>query len=259
MLGKDVLMEDIDIDQWRNAQDLLLESSKEKRRIIVLHDRGVVRKCEHTDGIPVIGAPDCITDAPAQARTLYEQNAGKVDFVAIFERSAFDEYFSRMQQSWVADEPLDSFVHRSYALLDEYPDTMVTYPGPAKQMLGLQYRFGVSRNEAIVLANRWLKPDSSLLLGVYDDGRLWASLVMTFDANMTMVELTTVDSERVDVNGGLGEVTARAMGWMTEHHRSEAVALVWTREAFEKFRAARNKELAVAESIADGTAMASHS
>ena len=136
---------------------------------------------------------------------------------------------------------------------------MVTYPGPAKQMLGLQYRFGVSRNEAIVLANRWLKPDSSLLLGVYDDGRLWASLVMTFDANMTMVELTTVDSERVYVNGGLGEVTARAMGWMTEHHRSEAVALVWTREAFEKFRAARNKELAVAESIADGTAMASHS
>ncbi len=39
MLGKDVLMEDIDIDQWRNAQDLL-ESAKEKKRIIVLHDNG---------------------------------------------------------------------------------------------------------------------------------------------------------------------------------------------------------------------------
>ena len=57
MLGKDVLMEDIDIDQWRNAQDLLLESSKEKRRIIVLHDNGVVRKCEHTDGIEIVGKP----------------------------------------------------------------------------------------------------------------------------------------------------------------------------------------------------------
>ena len=34
MLGKDVLMEDIDIDQWRNAQDLLLESAKEKKRKI---------------------------------------------------------------------------------------------------------------------------------------------------------------------------------------------------------------------------------
>ena len=256
MLGKDVLMEDIDIDQWRNAQDLLLESAKEKKRIIVLHDNGVVRKCEHTDGLPVAGAPASITDAQKQAKELYEQNADNVDFVAIFERSAFDEYFSRMQQSWVADEPLDSFIHRTYALLDEYPDTMVTYPGPAKEVLGLHYRFGVTRNEAIVLANRWVQPESSLLLGVYDDGGLWASLVMTFDAELTMVELTTVDAERVDIKGDLGEVTSRAMEWMTKHHRSDATALVWTRDAFEQFRTAKNKELAVAKVLAEGTAVA---
>ena len=259
MFGKDVLMEDIDIDQWRNAQDLLLESSKEKRRIIILHDNGVIRKCEHTDGLPVNEAPTEITDAPAQAKAVYEANKDDVDFVAIFERSAFDEYFSRMQQSWVANEPLDSFVHRTYALLDDYPTTMVTYPGPARNTLGLQYRFGVSRNEAIVLANRWLHPDSSLLLGVYDEGGIWASLVMSFDSELTIVELTTIDAERVDVHGDLGEVTARAMEWMIENHRPDAAALVWTREAFEKFREAKNKELAVAAALANGTAVALHS
>ena len=255
MLGKDVLMEDIDIDQWRNAQDLLLESSTEQRRIIGLHDNGAVRKCEHTDGFEIVGKPTEITDAPTQAKELYENNKDNVDFVAIFERRAFDEYFSRMQQSWVADEPLDSFVHRTYALLDEYPTTMVTYPGPARETLGLQYRFGVTRNEAIVLANRWVRPNSSLLLGVYDEGGIWASLVMSFDSELTMVELTTVDAERVDVKGDLGEVTARAMEWMIENHRPDAAALVWTREAFDKFREAKNKELAVAAALANGAAV----
>lgn len=36
------------------------------------------------------------------------------------------------------------------------------------------------------------------------------------------------------------------MEWMIENHRPDAAALVWTREAFDKFREAKNKELAVA-------------
>lgn len=119
----------------------------------------------------------------------------------------------------------------------------------------MQYRFGVTRNEAIVLANRWVRPNSSLLLGVYDEGGIWASLVMSFDSELTMVELTTVDAERVDVKGDLGEVTARAMEWMIENHRPDAAALVWTREAFDKFREAKNKELAVAAALANGAAV----
>lgn len=255
MLGKDVLMEDIDIDQWRNAQDLLLESSKEKKRIIVLHDNGVIRKCAHTDGLPVNAAPTTITDAPAQAKALYEANADAVDFVAIFERHAFDEYFSRIQNSWIADEPLDSFISRTYELLDQYPDTMVTYPGPAKRELGLQWNFGMSRNEGIVLADKWAQPESSVLLGVYDEGKLWASLVITFDQDMTITELTTVDAERVNIEGDMGEVTARAFDWMRDTHLRRASALVWTRDGFEKFRKAPNKELAVVAELASGEAV----
>jgi hypothetical protein len=255
MLGKDLVMEDIDVDQWRNAQDLLLESAKEKRRIVILHDNGVIRKCGHTEGIPIVGAPTSITDAQSQAHALYEANKDSVDFVAIFERHAFDEYFSRMQASWVADEPLDSFVSRQYGLLDSYPDTMVTYPGPAKNVLGLQYRFGVTRNEALVLAAKWVAPNSSLLLGVYDEGELWTSLVMSFDQELVMTELTTVDAERVDIRGDMGEVTSRAFEWMTAHHKPSGSALVWTREAFERFREAKDKEAAVTDAVLAGAAV----
>lgn len=256
MLGKDVLMEDIDIDQWRNAQDLLLESSKEKRRIIVLHDNGVIRKCEHTDSLPVEGAPESIVDAQAQAKDLYEKNKDTVDFVAVFERSAFDDYFSTIQNSWVADEPLDSYIHRTYALLDDYQETIVTYPGPAKKYLGLQWKFGMSRNEASELAHKWISPNSSVLLGVYDEGRLWTSLVLTFDDELTITELTTVDAERVDISGDFAEVVARSFDWMRQTHEQKASALVWTRDAFEKFRSSDNKELSVAKAVAAGSAIA---
>ena len=38
MLHGDVLMADIDVDQWRNAQDLVLRSAKEAKRLIVMLD-----------------------------------------------------------------------------------------------------------------------------------------------------------------------------------------------------------------------------
>lgn len=255
MFGTDVLMEDIDINQWRNAQDLLLESAKEKRRIIVLHDEGKICKCEHTDGADVVGKPATIVDAKAQARELYEANEENVDFVAIFERHSFDEYFSRVQNSWVADEPLDSFVHKTYELLDDYPDTMVTYPGPAKNVLGLQWNFGVTRNEGIALAHALIPPESSLLLAVYDEGQIWASLVMTFDGEMTMTELTTVDGERVEISGPLQEVSENAFEWMNSTHAKTGAGLIWTRSAFEKFRESTDKIEAVKRSVAAGEAV----
>ncbi len=44
MLHENPQMLDIDVDHWRNLQDLFLESAKEKRRIIVIHEAGEVLK-----------------------------------------------------------------------------------------------------------------------------------------------------------------------------------------------------------------------
>ena len=40
MLHENPLMLDIDVDHWRNLQALLLDSAKERRRIVVIHEDG---------------------------------------------------------------------------------------------------------------------------------------------------------------------------------------------------------------------------
>jgi hypothetical protein len=240
MLAEDVLMEDIDIDQWRNAQDLLLSSSKEKRRIIVLHDNGVVRKCVHTSGLPVNGSVASITEPREFAKKLYEKNSNSIDFVSVFERHAFDEYFTRLQNSWRADESIDSFVYRTYELLDEYPEGLVTYPGEAKDNLGLQYNFGLSRASAETLVQSLVTPGMSLLVGVHQENSLWASLVMKFDDELDISELTTVNSEQMDINGDIDTELERASNWMKEFHPSKGVVILFSQEGFEQFRGAKN-------------------
>ncbi|WP_044259176.1 hypothetical protein [Bifidobacterium tsurumiense] len=85
---------------------------------------------------------------------------------------------------------------------------------------------------------------------------MWTSLVLTFDDELTITELTTVDAERVDISGDFAEVVARSFDWMRQTHEQKASALVWTRDAFEKFRSSDNKELSVAKAVAAGSAIA---
>ena len=78
MLHRNVLMADIDVDQWRNAQSLLLRSAKAARRIIVIHEHGTLLKLAHTTGAPIAGHIDTVDDPHAVARALYEaKEAGR--------------------------------------------------------------------------------------------------------------------------------------------------------------------------------------
>lgn len=252
MLHKDVLMQDIDVAQWRNAQELLLESAKEKRRIVVLHDDGAVRKVAHSGGAPVNGRPARVDDPSALARTLYEQNRESVDFVAVFERRAFDAYFSAVQDSWDVEEELDGFVQRTYALLDQYPDGMVTYPGPARSTLGLQWRIGASRDAVVAAAREFVEPGSTVVFGVFDDGALWASLVLTFDDDASVTSITTVDPAAVDPVGEPGEVAEAVVGWVNDTHGPCSMGLFLQRPAAEAFLAATDKAAALREAAAAG-------
>ena len=65
MLHGDVLMADLDVDQWRNAQHLLLRSAKGARRIVCLLEKGKVVKCRHTQGAEVAQAPTQVDDLQA--------------------------------------------------------------------------------------------------------------------------------------------------------------------------------------------------
>ncbi|WP_454778702.1 hypothetical protein [Georgenia muralis] len=252
MLHKDVLMQDIDVAQWRNTQELILDSAKERRRIVVLHDSGTVRKTAHSDGSPVNNPPTRVDDPAATARRLYEANRDTVDFVAVFERAAFDAYFARMQDSWDIDEELDGFVQRTYALLDEFPDGMVTHPRPARETLGLQWRLGCSRDDIIAAAERFVEPKSTIVLGVFDDAELWASLVLTFDEARSVTSVTTVDPTEVTVTGERAAVSEAVVDWVRTKHGSCSLALFMDRPAAEAFLQSTDKGRTLREALAAG-------
>src|SRR5688572_19206250 len=100
MLHQDPLMTEIDVNHWRNAQSLVLESAKAKRRIIVIHEQGRVLKLVHSHGAEITARVERVEQPHAAAEALYRANQADVDFVAVFERSAFDAYFGALQDTW---------------------------------------------------------------------------------------------------------------------------------------------------------------
>src|SRR5580700_4203354 len=138
MLHENPLMSDIDVDHWRNLQDLILDSAKEKRRIILIHENGELLKFVHSDRIEIVKNINRVTRPLADAEKVYRANKDKVDFVMVLERKAVERFFAQVQNTWKADEDLDEYVHRMFGTLDQYPEGIVTYPGPARTRLGLQ-------------------------------------------------------------------------------------------------------------------------
>ena len=252
MLHSNVHMEDIDVAQWRNAQALLLDSAKERPRIVVLHDAGRIRKVAHSGGLPVRGKAERADDPAALAKALYEANQGSVDFVAVFERTAFDTYFARFQNTWDIDEDLDGFVQRTYAMLDQFPEGMVTYPNPARETLGLQWRIGCSREAVLAAARKFVQPNTTLVFGVFDGGELWASLVMAFDQSLTLTSVTTVDPSEVAIRGGKEAVAAAVVAWVRARHGSCSLGLFLDRPAAERFLRASDKAHALREASVGG-------
>jgi hypothetical protein len=215
MLHENPLMADIDVDHWRNLQHLLLDSAKEKRRIIVIHEGGTIRKFVHSDRRSIVRPVEQITAPADDAEAIYRANADEVDFVAVFERNAFDEYFARCQDSWRSDEDLDVFVHRTYALMDEYPNGIVTYPGPARATLGLQWRVGASYAAVTDAVRTLVPPNSSVVFGIVEGENLWATLVLGFDADQRAKVVTTADpSQLATTRGDLPTLAAEVVRWV---------------------------------------------
>ncbi len=253
MLHKDVLMQDIDVAQWRNAQALLLESAKERRRIIVLHDSGAVRKVAHSHGETVLSPPVRVDDPVAAGRALYEANFDSVEFVAVFERAAFDAYFAEVQDSWDIDEELDAFVQRTYALLDRYPTGMVTFPGAARSTLGLQWRLGASRDDVVKAVAGFVESGSTVVLGVFNEAALWASLVLTFDDAGSITSVTTADPSEVELAGDPETVAAAVVDWARTKHGPCSIGLFLQKAAAEAFLAAEDKAAALRAASNNGS------
>lgn len=238
MLHQDVLMADIDVDQWRNAQSLLLRSAKAARRLVVIHDQGTVVKFRHTAGAECTGRVDRVEDPHALAKELYEANKDTVDFVVVMERDAVDSYFAAVQDSWDIHEDLDVFVQRTYALMDQYADGIVTHPGPAREVLGLQWTTGASRDDVEAAAKALVPGGTTVVLGVHDGDSLWASLVLDLDEDHKVTSITTADPSLVDITGSRDEVLDRLTGWQQSAGKRVSLSLVLDRAAADDYLSA---------------------
>ena len=245
-------MLDIDVNHWRNLQALLLESGKERRRIIVIHDRGTIEKFVHSQRLEITRPVDRIDDPHADAEQIYRANPGKADFVAVFERNAFDRYMAGWQDAWSPDEDLDAFVHRTYASMDEYADGIVTYPEPARETLGLQWRVGASYSDILTSAARFVPPQSSVVFGIFDGDAIWATLVLHFDADLRADVVTTVDTLRVDTSGGLERAATAIVEWADATHGRCTIALFTDLAGARAFLANKDKASAVRDLASRG-------
>jgi hypothetical protein len=252
MLHENVHMLDIDVDHWRNLQSLVLESAKAKRRIIVIHEAGQIHKFIHSRKAPIVRSVERITDPHADAERIYRDNADSVDFVAVFERRAFDAYFGEFQGTWRADEDLDVYVRRSYSLMDKYPDGIVTYPGLARETLGLQWRIGASYDAVESAVKAFVPPSSSVILGIFEGDALWATLVLHFDADGRADVVSTLDVSLLSGAGSRIENAREAVAWVDATYGQVSVALFTDREGAMSFVAARDKQAVVAELAARG-------
>ncbi len=242
MLHQDVLMADIDVDQWRNAQSLLLRSAKSCPRLVVIHDKGRVVKFRHSRGMPVHGHVDSVADPHRLARDVYEANKAVVDFAVVLDRDSVDSYFAQVQDGWDIDDDLDAFVQKTYAALDSYPDGIVTYPGRARDTLGLQWRIGASHDQVVAAVRELVAPQSTVVLGVSAEDRLWASLILDFDDDANVTSITTADPSAVDLNGTHEELTTRLSTWVEKSGKTVSFAMVLDRDAATEFLAARAED-----------------
>jgi hypothetical protein len=249
-------MADINVDHWRNMQALLLESAKAKRRIILIHENGELLKFVHSQKAEIVRNVERVDDPHAVAEKVYRANPGKADFVAVFERRAFDRYFAQFQDTWQADEDLDEFVHRQYALMDQYPDGIVTYPGPARTQLGLQWRVGASYEEVLAAVNQFVPPNSTVLFGIFEGDSLWATLVLGFDADRRAKVVTTVDPMELPPAGPWKGQAKALVDWVNRKHAPCSIGLFGDLAGAKELLASHDKPKALRTLAAAGRLLA---
>ena len=225
MLHKNVQIVDVDVDHWRNLQDLFIESSKEKRRIIVIHENGQIAKFIHSDRIEIVRPVERIKSAQDDVKAIYEANRETVDFVMVLERRAVEKYMAQIQDAWSADEDIDEYVHRMYATLAEYEDGIATYPGAAGMNLGLQWRIGISYEELQELLGSVVHPNSKAILAIMDGDNLWASLVLGFDSDRKIDLITSVPVKTGERIGNLQDASTSLVSQVSRLHGECALGL----------------------------------
>lgn len=84
-------------------------------------------------------------------------------------------------------------------------------------MLGLQWRVGTPYEQAVQGLRNLVEPNSTAVFGVLDGDRLWATLVLGFDADHEITLVTTVDPAKLSHTDREG-VASELVQWVQQRH-----------------------------------------
>lgn len=254
MLYENPPMLNIDVNHWRNMQSLLLQSAKEKQRIIIIHENGEILKFVHSNRAEIVKPIDRVDDAQISAKKVYEANPGKSDFVMVLERKTVEKYFAEVQDSWSAGEDLDVYVHRMFAMLDKYPQGIATYPDKARENLGLQWKLGATHEAIQSVLVSMIPANSTILFGIFDNDVAWASLVLVVDENKRISNITTVDPRELLGTGGWKEASREMVNWVNRKYLPCSFGLFTDIVSAKEFIAETDKLSVLKTLLADGKA-----
>ena len=172
---------------------------------------------------------------------IYTANSASTDFVMVVDRNASDAYFRAVQDAWTPEDDIDVYVHRSFKLMDDYADGIATYPGPASNRLGLQWRLGASFAEVEAAVQTFAQAERSAVFGVFEGDTLWTTLVLHFDANRRIDVVTTVDPTEIAATGKRDAVAAAIVDWVGAHYGEVCLGLFTDLAGAKRFLEATDK------------------
>jgi hypothetical protein len=186
----------------------------------------------------------------------YLANESLVDFVVVMERDAVDRYFANIQDAWNIEDDVDEFVRKTYGALESFPDGIVTFPGVARDTLGLQWRIGTSADQVYAALRSYADPRSSVVFGVASEDELWTSLILDLDDDYRITSVTTADPSLVDIQGANHQVAHTLTNWVEATGKTVSLTLVLERDVATAFLAAapEDKSKILAASLAAGSA-----
>jgi len=256
MIYEDWDVVDLDPVTWRNLgpyfdpRNFTTRGDPSERTLSILHDGGHVLKAWDSEE----GARDdihlgVIADPLATAKELYESNQGW-DGVQIFEKKSVLSFAHKAQESVHPQWDLDEYIAWVWELADADPEGLCYYPPRSKRWNGWRY------SEVKHFVEELIPDNSTLVLGVIEDGALWAGLILGVrDRKIKLV--TTFDAL---IPLGLGPVTRLEdideAGWVAARKFDPpAAALFCARQVFEEWMRAEDKAGTLKRAIAGGEAV----